>query len=162
MKRTAAILIVLSALAIPVSADDFDSLAKGVESHYGSRRIFPHLIGFALFFAKPATWGSGVGGLKVAVFESENRSFNPSISELDKVVRESIGRQWQPFVRVDSRIKDEATVVYTSFAGKHLRMLLATVERGDISVVHMKIKGKALARWMDDPEGEAERSAHKH
>jgi hypothetical protein len=36
------------------------------------------------------------------------------------------------------------------------------IERSDISVVQMKIDGKAFSRWMADPEGEAERTARNH
>jgi hypothetical protein len=81
---------------------------------------------------------------------------------LDKIVQESVGQEWRPFVRVDSRRTGEATVIYRSFSGKRLRMLIATVESSDITVVQMKIDGKALDRWMEDPKGEAERTARNH
>src|SRR5512145_3369951 len=102
MRRPGAVLLLLLAFAMPAAADGFDSVVKKVESHYGVHRLFPRLIGFALFVAKPATWGSGVGGVKVAVFEAEGRTFNPSMAELDGIVQASIGREWRPFVRVDS------------------------------------------------------------
>ncbi len=162
MKRPGAVLLLLLAFAMPAVADGFDSVVKKVESHYGVHRLFPRLIGFALFFAKPATWGSGVGGLKVAVFEAEGRTFNPLISELDEIVQTSIGGEWRPFVRVDSRRNGEATVIYANPRGKKLHMLVATVERGDICVVQMKINQKAFKRWRDDPKSEADHTAHNH
>jgi hypothetical protein len=161
MKRIGAVLLALFAFAIPTFADEFSSVAKRIESHYGVRRTHPHLIGFALFLTKPATWGSGVGGLKVAAFEAENRAFTPSIPELDKIVRDSIGREWRPFVRVDSRRDGEATVIYTNFSGNRMRMLIASIERDDISVVQMKIDGKVFKRWADDPKDEANGVNHK-
>jgi len=162
MRCIAAILLLLSASVIPAFADGFDSVVEKIESHYGVRRTHPHLIGFALFLAKPATRGSGVGGLKVAAFEAEGRRFNPSMSQLDTIVRESVGREWRPFVRVESRRSGEATVIYAHADGKHMRMLVASVERSDISIVQMQIDGKAFKRWADDPEGEARHTAHTH
>jgi len=162
MKRIGAVLILLCAFAVPAPADGFDSVVEKMESHYGVRRIHPRLVGFALFLAKPATWGSGVGGLKVAAFEAEGRRLNPSMSELDTIARESVGREWRPFVRVDSRRSGEATVIYANADGKQMRMLVASVERGDISIVQMNIDGEAFKRWADNPEGEAKHTAHTH
>ncbi|MBN1566688.1 MAG: hypothetical protein JXA73_02500 [Acidobacteria bacterium] len=158
MKRIGVMLLVVLMLATPAFADGFDSVTKRVESHYGVRRTHPHLIGFALFFVKPAIWGSGVGGLKVAVFEKEGRAFSPSMSELDRIVQESVGQNWRPFVRVDSRRSGEATVIYVNCSGKRMQMLVASVDQGDITVVQMKVSQKAFKRWKNDPEGEAERS----
>ncbi len=158
MKRIGVFLVVLLASVTPAFAEGFDSVAQKIESQYGIRRTHPRLIGFALFFVKPATWGSGVGGLKVAVFEKEGRTFSPSMSELDRLVQESVGQNWRPFVRVDSRRSGEVTVIYVNCSGKKMQMLVASADHGDITVVQMKINQKAFMRWRNDPEGEAEHS----
>lgn len=160
MRRRAAILLLLFASAIPAFADGFDSVAKKVESRYGVRRTHPHLIGFALFLAKPATWGSGVGGLRVAAFEAEGRRFNPSMPELDAIVRGSVGQGWRPFVRITSNRSGEATVIYAKADRKRMRLLIASVEHSDISIVQMHVDGKAFQRWAGDPGGEAKHAAH--
>ncbi len=161
MRRRVALVYVLLALALPAAADDgFGAVVKGIEAHYGIRRLHPHLIGFTMFLAKPMMWGSGAGSMKVAVFEEDGRSFTASLTELDAIVAKSVGRQWRPFVRVDSRRDGEATVIYTSFSGKHMRMLIATVEHDSIAVVHMKISKGGIRKWMADPEGEAKDSSH--
>jgi hypothetical protein len=142
-------------MTIPACADDFSSVVKGIESHYGICRVHPHLVGFALFLAKPAMWSRDVSGLKVAVFEKENRAFTPSLQELDKIMIASLSPEWQPFVRVSSRREGEATVIYINLSGKHMGMLIATIERSEIAVVHLKVDGKAIERWMQDPINEA-------
>jgi hypothetical protein len=145
MRRLGAAAIIIIVLAIPASADEFGAVVKRIESHYGIQRTHPRLIGFVLFFAKSAMWGSGISGLKVAAFEGENRTFTPSLQELDQIMVGSLGLKWQPFVRVDSRKDGEATVIYADFSD---------------SVVQMKLSTKAIRRWMADPESEV--AAHKH
>jgi len=49
MKRLGSALLILVVLALPASADEFNSVVKGIESHYGIHRTHPHLINFALF-----------------------------------------------------------------------------------------------------------------
>jgi hypothetical protein len=161
MSRIGAIALVLVVLSIPASADDFSSVVKQVESHYGVRQLHPRLIGFALFFFKPAMWGSGVSGLKVAAFEEEKRTFTSSTTDLEKIMRTTLSPKWKPFVRVDSRRDGEAAVVYADFSGKHMHMLVASVERHEIAVVQMKISDKALKRWYEDPAAEARGVSHK-
>ena len=162
MKRLGSALLILVVLALPASADEFNSVVKGIESHYGIHRTHPHLINFALFFAKPIMWGSGVGGLKVAVFEDFQRQFSPSMQELDQIMLSSLGPNWKPFVRVDSRKKGETTVVYGDFSDRHIRLLVASIERNDVAVVHMTIDGERMQRWASDTKEEAKSASHPH
>jgi hypothetical protein len=161
MSRIGAIALLLAVLAIPASADDFSTVVKQVESHYGVRQLHPRLIGFMFFLLKPAMWGSGVSGMRVAAFEEETRSFTPSTTDLEKIMRRALSPKWKPFVRVDSRRDGEATVLYADVSGKHMHLIVASVERHEIAVVQMKIGDKAFKRWYGDPAAEARGVAHK-
>jgi hypothetical protein len=147
-------------LSIPARAEDFDAVVKGIESHYGVRRISPHLMGFASFLAQPAMWGSGVGRLKIAAFESGNRTFAPSMLELDQVMHASLDPQWQPFVRVESRRDGEAVVIYSIARDNHMTMLIGSVERGSISLVQIRIDSKHFKDWMASPKDKARNVSH--
>jgi hypothetical protein len=162
VKRVGAVALLLLFWVVPASADEFGSVVKGIEAHYRVRRIHPHLIGFVLFFAKPVTWGSGVGGLKVAVFEDEGKPFQPSSQDVDRILATSLGPKWRPFVRVHSRRDNEETVMYASFKGKKMQMLIASVEAREIVVVRLRLKSKAIRRWVADPTNEAQSASHKH
>ncbi len=155
MRRLGMVLLLLALVAPAAARDDFKAVVKGIERHYGIRRQHPLLLGFTMFLAKPAMWGTGSSGLKLAVFEDHSRDFTASAGELDRVVAEAVGSQWRPFVRVHSPKGGESSVIYTSFAGKHMRMLIASVERGEIAIVHIKISEKGVRDWMDDPAHEA-------
>ncbi len=163
MRRILVVLLLL-AVALPAAAADhgFKAVVKGIEKHYGIKRSHPHLLGMVLFFAKPATWGSGVSGLKLAVFEAEGHDFTTSANDLDHLVADSVGPEWRPFVRVDSRRDHESSVIYTSFAGKKMRMLIASVERGEISVVHLQVSENGIREWMDEPAAKARHHSHDH
>ena len=155
--RRLGVVLLLFVIAVPAVAGnrDFKNVVKGVEKHYGLRRSHPYLLGFAMFVGKPAMWGSGASGLKLAVFEDEKRDFTAQAADLDRIVAEAVGPKWQRFVRVNSRKSGESTVIYVSFAGKQMRMMIATVERGEIAVVHVQVSEKEIGKWMDDPGGEA-------
>jgi hypothetical protein len=162
MKRIGAIGLVWIVFSVPAFADDFDAVAKGIESHYGIRRMSPRLIGFASFLAKPAMWGSGVGGLKIAIFEITNRALEPSMRELDQVMLASLDPVWLPFVRVDSRKGGKAVVIYSIVMGKHMTMLIGSVECSGISLVQIRVDQKAFQDWKDSPKDQAKNAAHKH
>ena len=163
MKRLGAIGLVCIVLSLPAFADDFDAAAKAIESHYRISRLHPHLIGFASFLVKPAMWGSGVGGLKIAVFEQEEgRIFTPSVRELDQVMLASLNARWRPFVRVDSRKDNEAVVIYSNVDGKHMTMLIGSVERSDITLVQIRINPKAFQEWQANPKDKAKNASHTH
>jgi len=74
----------------------------------------------------------------------------------------SLGPNWKPFVRVDSRKKGETTVVYGDFSDRHIRLLVASIERNDVAVVHMTIDGERMQRWASDTKEEAKSASHPH
>ncbi len=160
MKRIGVIGLVWLVLSTPVFADDFEAVAKSIESHYGIRRVSPQLIGFASFFAKPAMWGSGVDGLKIAAFEDDGRTFEPSVRELDKVMLSSLDPKWQSFVRVDSRKNGEAVVIYSAVEGNHMTMLIGSIERSGIALMQIRVNPKAFEDWKASPKEKAKNSAH--
>jgi len=162
MKRIGAIGLVLIALSTPIFADDFDAVAKGIETHYSIHRVSPLLIGFESLIAKPALWGSGAGGLRIATFENENRALEPSVIELEQVMLAALAPIWQPFVRVDSRKDGEAVVIYSIVKDKHVTLLIGSVERNDISLVQISLSPKAFEDWKADPKEKAQSAAHAH
>jgi hypothetical protein len=160
MKRFGMTVLMVVALAAPVSASDFNEAAKKIETHFGIRRLFPHLIGFGLFVAKPMLWGNGVSGLKVAIFEKANHTFTPSLSEMDQIMVSSLSSKWQPFIRMESRKNNESISIYADPRGKSMHMMMATMERSCIFLVQFKLDSKAFKKWADDPKQEAKNAAH--
>jgi hypothetical protein len=160
MKRIAAIGLAWILLSIPAFAEEFDAVVEGIESHYGIQQVSPRLIGLATFFAKPALWGSGTGGLRVAAFENDGRTLEPSLKELDRVMLASLDSKWHPFVRVDSRKDGEAVVIYSTVREKHMTLLIGSVERDGVSLVQIRIDPKAFEDWRTSPGEKAKSTSH--
>ncbi|HEY4767117.1 MAG TPA: hypothetical protein VIH75_25835 [Candidatus Sulfotelmatobacter sp.] len=139
---------------------EFRAVVNAIETQYGVRRTHIPMLGFALFFVRP----EGVSGMKLAVFED----FHPHTSA-DKVIRlveNSLGPGWYPFVRVRSRNSShgdgteasdgETTLIYASPSGGKLRMMIVNLESEEASVVELKLSDHAIKRWLQDPKDNAE------
>jgi hypothetical protein len=162
MRRIGTIGLVWIALAISAFADDFDAVVKGIESHYGVHQVSPRLIGFASFFAKPAMWGSGTGGLRIAAFEGNAGAIKPSMQELDQVMVSFLNSTWQPFVHVNSQKEAEAVVIYTTVEGKNMTMLIGSLERSGISLVQIRLNPAAFEEWRENIKDKAKNASRAH
>ena len=160
MKRIRVIGLVWILLSVPALAGDFDAAAKGIEIHYGIRRVSPRLIGFATFLAKLAMWGSGADKLRIAVFENDGCATRLSARELDQVMLEYLDSRWHPFVHVDSRKDGKAVVIYSNVKGKHMTMLIGSAERSGMSLVQVRINPKAFEEWKANLKDRANGTAH--
>jgi hypothetical protein len=156
MKRIGAVTIILFMIAIPTCADEFSNVVKNIQSHFGIRPSHQGLSELALLLGKSGIGETGINGLKVAVFENENKSAIPSMQEMDRLMAKSLGVEWQPFVRVSSRRSGECTVVYANLSDRQAGLLIASIERDEIAVVHLKLDAKTIQRWISNPAREAQ------
>src|ERR1700741_4443864 len=86
--------------AIPMAAlaaapRDFDTVVSALEQRYSTHAQRVPMMGFVNFCAWVAT-GGGVKGMRVA--EIDHLPSAPDSDELQKLVRDSLGPNWQPFV----------------------------------------------------------------
>jgi hypothetical protein len=118
------------------------------------------LLGVALLFARP----EGVSGLKLAVFEDFNGATNSE--DVSRVVENSLGPGWYPFVRVRSRniVKgdQEATLIYANPSNGKFRMMIVNIESSEATVVELKLSDHAIKKWLKEPREEAEGQAGHH
>jgi len=110
MKSLRVLVLVLCASTFALGADpEFKGIVHSIEHTYGVHHTHIPFLGLASFFARPA----GVYGFQLAVFEG----FQPSTdsSDIRRVVENSLGPGWYPFVRVQSKGKHdgETTLIYT-------------------------------------------------
>jgi hypothetical protein len=155
MMRSALLLLAVPALALPAmlssSNNDFDGVVSAVEHRYDLHAQRIPMMGFVSFCASVATKG-GVKGMRVAEFD--HVSGITDTGELSRVVRESLGEAWQPFV-TDRHGNSGLSVIFVQPHGDSMRMLIADYEHGELDVVRMELNGNQLAHWMNDPEGHA-------
>ncbi len=149
----AAVLATAAILPFTVHAarPDFDSVVSAVEQRYGAHAQKIPLMGLVSFCARVAT-ADGVKGLRIAEFDRLPAA--PDTAELDRLVRDSLGSSWQPFV-VDRSRSGDLSVIYVQPDGQAMRMMIADYDHGELDLVRIEVNGERLAHWMHDPGGSA-------
>lgn len=157
--RVRLLALLLAAVSVTYAGDnEFDRIVKAIESHYGTARTHIPLMGMASFLVKVAR-PSGTSGFKLAVFE--NLDSLPSYgrhAELDQFMRSLSGNSLHPMVRTHSRASDESTYIFTGETGRSTRMLIATFQRNQATVVEVRANIDTLLKTIESPEHAATRS----
>jgi hypothetical protein len=71
--------------------------------------------------------------------------------EFDTIVQGAPGPVWLPFVRVHSRRNSEWTCTDASGFGTQWKLLVATAERREATIVRIKLNPDGLLRWISQP-----------
>jgi len=131
---------------------EFDRMVRAMESHYGTRPLHIPLLGVANFFVKVAR-PEGAGGFKLAIFEDLKSGVDPGEwRERDRFMDTLSGSNLHPLVRVHSRHNGEATYIFMDPAGKSTRVLIATFERREATVIEVKANIDRLLKSLQEPE----------
>jgi hypothetical protein len=113
-----------------------------------------------LWLAKPFMFGSGVSGLKIAEFDNLRV---PSGDALQTEVSRALGSEWSPFVETWSKCHHESSIIYARQKGSHLELLIVdSDEDGGLTVMQMKVNGKARDEWISQPAQSAKNADAKH
>lgn len=129
--------------------NEFHGVVHAIEGQYGVHHMHIPLLGFAMFFVRP----EGISGMKLAMFENLQAH---GADDISRVVEQSLGPGWHPFVRVRSRGDGETTLIYASPSGGKLRMMVVDIEPTEATVVEFKIGDRAVRNWLKEPGEEAE------
>lgn len=141
--------------AAPAIAKDkeFAPIADQLKTQYRARRQkipFLGLANLAVKIVRPA----GVKGFKLAIFE--DLQFDPEQRDFDlsAFVRNTLGREWRPLVRVFSRANREQTHIYVKGEGgkKDLKLMIVTVDGSEAVLLRVKLNPHTLVKWMHDPK----------
>jgi hypothetical protein len=142
-RRLLAVLLLASSAA--VGADrEFDRMVKAIESHYGVKRMHIPLMGVANLFVKVAR-PAGASGFKLAIFENlDSAPGYRDFADLDRFFDELSANGLRPLVRVQSRPNGEI--------GKSTRMLIATFQRNEATVIEAAVNTDLLLKTIAAPE----------
>lgn len=137
----AALFLVLAPVA---PAEEFNWMVREFSREASAQQLhipFFGLARFAVAVAHPA----GVSGLKLAVFE------HPAVQpEIFSRIADSIsGSNWQPMIRVREK-NGEITNIYSQPDGRHLKLLIATLDKDDAVFVQVVLKPEALMKFVDE------------
>ena len=152
-RMLAAALMALMASGAAFGGDaEFDRIVKAIESHYGTRPLHIPFLGVASFFVKVAR-PEGASGFKLAVFEDLKSAADPGEwRERDRFMDTLSGSNLHPLVRVHSRRNGEATYIFMGPASTSTRVLIATFERNEATVIEVKANIETLLKSLQEPE----------
>ena len=142
----------LCAAAVPARADEpeFDALTKYIQKNYQAKRVKIPFLGLARFAVKiirPA----GVKSFKLATFKDIQYADSTPGVALNLLMREVLSEDWQPLLRIRAQT-GEQMYVYARPVGKDIKVLLASIDKEEAFVAHIKFSPKALAKWMQNPQ----------
>ncbi len=147
------LVVLLAVSSAAFGADrEFDHIVQAIESHYGTTRTRIPFMGVANLFVKVAR-PAGTSDFRLAVFE--NLQGSPEYrdqAELDHFMSHLSVGGMHPLVRVHSRRDGESTYIYAGEVGRSTRMLLATFQRNEATVIEVKVSLSTLLNWIKSPE----------
>ena|SRR5438067_2478322 len=132
------------------SDPEFDSITNHLKLHYNARRVHIPFLGLANFFVKIVR-PAGVKSFKVAIFENLNFTSGESDSGLSLVMRNALGADWQPMMRVRSR-DGEQVYVYAKGDGANIKMMVVTVDHDEAVVARFKFSPEKLSEFLNNPK----------
>jgi hypothetical protein len=133
----------LSCAAVQAADRGFDDIVHAISDQFHTHPLhipFFGLVNFATFAAQPA----GVKHVDLAVFENLGLD-DRGVRDLAETIR-SMGRGWLPFVQVHDRT--ETVLIYMTQDRGDCKLLLATIERGEVTVVELKLNPEGLEAWL--------------
>jgi hypothetical protein len=141
--------LILTPLAGAAAERGFEGLVRAVESEFGVQRTHIPMLGFARFLVN-TTGGGGGHALNLATFE-DARWPEDSPERFREVVRRSLGEAWAPMIQVRARGRAEYTGIYCGRSGGVWRMIVATIEAREATVIELALDRRELAGWLREP-----------
>lgn len=154
-----AVLMALMASGAVFGGDaEFDRIVKAIESRYGTKPLHVPFMGVANFAVKVAH-PEGASGFHLAVFEGLRdlkSSGDPpgEWRERDHFMDTLASKNLRPLVRVHSRHDGEATYIFmgpASKSSKSTRVLIATFERNEATVIEVQANIETLLNSLQEP-----------
>lgn len=157
MTKVVVAAVVSILLSAPLQADasaslstGFAHIARGLDSHLGSRTWIPFL-GLGRFFVR-AIHPNGVHDFQLAVFENHRRDVDPLA--LEDLIRQGAGKDFSRLVRVRSNRRSRENVfIYARPRGRYIEMIVLVHERDETVLVRLVADAEVVAREFGAPRG---------
>jgi hypothetical protein len=161
----AAVMTPMILLAAGVGGGGFDSVVRGIESHYNVHATRIPFMGLVSGIAGIATHG-GVRGLHVA--EIEHIEGRVDGAELNTLVEERVGKGWQRMIRETTKNKggeagqEDQTLIYVKPDGSRMAMLIVDLDAHEMNIVQVSVNPDQLSQQiMEHHHGEHQGSSKK-
>src|SRR3954464_6501069 len=144
MSRFLAVCALILFVPLMLSANEFDWLVREFSRQSGARRTYIPLFGLVRF-SVAVVHPAGAGQLRLAVFEHADLE-SDKFSQLTDAV---VGHEWKPMVRVRSR-NHESTNIYAQQQVRDLRLLITSLDGGEVRFVQVQMRPTQLIKFIDD------------
>lgn len=151
MKRmvSLAIFAAFLACALPLHAEDeFNTAVHRLSAKLGHRPMRIPFLGAILFFTPARSTH-----LKLATWEGVDARL--TLEDLEASLQGTLGSEWHPFVKVNSRKSHECTLIYARAVGNDMRLMVINAEPNEVNVVEMDLTKKLQELWLADARHEA-------
>jgi hypothetical protein len=135
------------ALAVPVvvlasgAEGGFDGVVSSIESRYHVHAQRIPFLGLISFISHKATNG-GVNGMHVAEIEDFNADVDGE--ELNRMVEQKLGVEWERVIRETSRKGNSQTLVYMHPEGARMGLFVLDLDGQEMDVVQVSVDPKHL------------------
>ena len=138
---------------------DFQAVVGAIEAHLGAHHTHIPMMGLANLFVKAST-PSGVHGFELATFE--DLSYSPDrMRNFRSVVGDALGTSWHPMVQVQAPWRKEYTGIFIKGQGGQFRMMIATIEAQEATVVEIQLSPSQWFAWLRNPDTMGQRAGGK-
>jgi hypothetical protein len=141
MKRLVFVLTCVAALVVPVAVlasgeGGFDGVVRSIERTYHAHATRIPFVGLIGFVARRAT-GGGVSNMHVAEFENFSGTMNGD--ELNQMVAEKLGPEWQLMVRETSHKGQSQSLIYAHPEGNRMGLFVLDADGNELDVVQVSV-----------------------
>ena len=144
-------LLIGTAAAQQAANPGIDTLQHALEAEYHLHAEHIPMMGMMNVFAGGITKG-GVRGMRVVTYESLPQSLDRVA--ISRLVQTHLGGSWSLMVRDRGKGHDaEDDMVWVQPAGERIRMLVVSLEPGELDLVQMELSPDQLAKWKDEHGG---------
>ena len=144
MRRLTILWALLFASSPLLPAGEFDWMVREFARQSGAHQLHIPFFGLARFIVAVGH-PAGTSELKLAIFE------HPDLypENFSRIADSAVGASWKPIVRVRER-GGESTNIYAQPDGKHLRLLIATLDKDDAVFVQVRIQPEQLSAFIEE------------
>ncbi|WP_348263837.1 hypothetical protein P8935_04570 [Telmatobacter sp. DSM 110680] len=148
MKRLILIPICFVALAVPVvvlasgAQGGFDSVVNSIETKYHVHAQRIPFLGLISLISHKATDG-GVNGMHVAEIDDFHADVDGE--ELNKMVQQKLGSEWERVIRETSRKGNSQTMIYMHPEGQRMGLFVLDLDGHEMDVVQVSVDPNHLS-----------------
>jgi hypothetical protein len=128
----------------------YDKITNHLETKYQAKKVkipFMWLAKMAVKIVRPA----GVKSFNVTLYENLTFSKTTLDAEMQAAMKDSLGSEWSPIVRVRSR-EGQQVYMYMHDEGENVRLMFVAIDQQNATVVRAKFNAERFVEFLNNPK----------